>query len=57
MLLPCTICSELTELRCSDCAIDLRLKIAVCKKSVCRDTHETIKCSVILRRDVDALTR
>lgn len=40
----CSVCDEQTTLACSDCAIDLRAVVYVCKKTECRDHHET-KCA------------
>jgi hypothetical protein len=38
---PCVVCGDGTILACSDCAIDGRGSVHVCKKSECRDQHES----------------
>jgi hypothetical protein len=37
---PCVVCGEGTILACSDCAIDGRGSVHVCKKAACRLEHD-----------------
>ncbi len=39
----CSVCGNATDLACSDCRIDLRTTVYVCKSSECRSRHEE-KC-------------
>src|SRR5882757_2461851 len=41
----CHICEERTELKCSDCAINLKAEVFVCENPKCRDEHENRYCS------------
>jgi hypothetical protein len=41
----CHICDERTELKCSDCAINLKAEVYVCENSKCRDEHEKRYCA------------
>ena len=41
----CHICDERTELKCSDCAINLHAEVFVCKNPKCRDEHEQRYCA------------
>jgi hypothetical protein len=36
----CSICADITELACTDCAIDHDKLIYVCVRPACRDAHE-----------------
>jgi len=37
----CIICGDDTIWACSDCAVDTGKSVHVCKKTDCRDTHES----------------
>jgi hypothetical protein len=41
----CHICDKRTELKCSDCAINLRAEVFVCENPKCRDEHEKRYCA------------
>jgi hypothetical protein len=37
---PCVVCKTVTDLACSDCAIESRGSVFICSRRTCRDSHE-----------------
>jgi hypothetical protein len=42
---PCHICDQHTELKCSDCMINLKAEVFVCENPKCLDEHEKRYCA------------